>query len=126
MIHEFDPASISGTHNIGSKGAERIKKSNIFRDLSTVWVTPTKDHALDDQVVFQSWMSLAKAPNAKFAQWCIANAEVADAYNAAVDVILHDKTPWKYLLTVEPDNLPPVDGLLKLYESVDKYDVVGG
>jgi hypothetical protein len=126
MIHEFDPASISGTHNIGSKGAERIKKSNIFRDLSTVWVTPTKDHALDDQVVFQSWMSLAKAPNAKFAQWCIANAEVADAYNAAVDVILHDKTPWKYLLTVETDNLPPVDGLLKLYESVDKYDVVGG
>lgn len=129
MIHEFDPASISGTQNVDSKAAERIKKSNLFRDLSTVWFTPTKDHNLDDQVVFASWLSMAKAPNAKFSQMCIAGGEVADAYNAAVEVILNDEqkgNKWKYLLTVESDNLPPVDGLLKLYESVDKYDVIGG
>jgi hypothetical protein len=33
---------------------------------------------------------------------------------------------FKYLLTVEDDNIPPPDGLLKLYESIGDYDVVGG
>lgn len=126
MIHDFDANNIAGTHNVGSSAIDRIKKSNIYRDLSTVWVTPTKDHKLDDQVVFQSWLSIAIPPNQKFSRLCIANAEVGDAYNAAVEIILADDIKWKYMLTVEVDNLPPSNGLLKLYENVDEYDVVGG
>jgi len=30
------------------------------------------------------------------------------------------------MLTIEEDNAPPVDGLMKLYESIDDYDAVGG
>jgi len=54
--------------------------------------------------------------------------EVADAYNAAVDMALeHEQLKeFKYLLTLEEDNLPPPDGLLKLYESIDEYAAVGG
>ena len=33
---------------------------------------------------------------------------------------------WKYLLTLEEDNIPPPDGLLKLYEGIGKYDAIGG
>lgn len=33
---------------------------------------------------------------------------------------------WKFILTMEEDNLPPPDGLLKLYENIDNYDVIGG
>jgi len=33
---------------------------------------------------------------------------------------------WKYILTLEEDNLPPPDGLLKLYENIEQYDVIGG
>ncbi len=33
---------------------------------------------------------------------------------------------WKYILTIEEDNIPPPDGLLKLYEDMDEFDVVGG
>jgi hypothetical protein len=54
--------------------------------------------------------------------------EVGDAYNAAVEAILaHEQlSKFKYLLTLEEDNLPPPDGLLKLYEAIDGYAAVGG
>jgi hypothetical protein len=71
-------------------------------------------------------MSMFKPMNQKFSQLCIANAEVADAYNAAVELILNDTIQWKYMLTVEVDNLPPRDGLLKLYENAIEFDAVGG
>jgi hypothetical protein len=56
---------------------------------------------------------------------CLANAEVADAYNAAASLILRDGR-FKYMLTVETDNLPPSDGLMRLCESTDKYDIISG
>lgn len=116
-----------GRHNENPNAAEVIVKGNLWRDLSTVWVTPTTDHRLDDQVVFQSWMGIHKAPNQKFIQLCIGGAEVGDAYNAAVEMVLRDtQHPWKYIITVESDNMPPIDGMLKLYESVDKFDVIAG
>jgi hypothetical protein len=129
-IRDYNEPSLAGSHNSDLKSsAERIKKGNGYRDLSTVWVTPTREHHLDAQVVFQSWDSVVKPQNQQFLKICIGNAEVADAYNAAVELILcRDKypTPWKYMLTVETDNLPPKDGLMRLYESVDKYDIIGG
>lgn len=131
MIQDFDSNAIKGINNGDiSAAAKRVAKSNTYRDLSTFWVTPTRDHKLDDQVVFQSWMSVALPMNQKFCKTCIADFEVGEAYNAAVEIILADEKirgiKWKYMLTVEVDNLPPADGLLKLYESIDKYDVVSG
>lgn len=125
MIYDFDGQEIQGAHNNNPKAAERIIKGGTYKDLSTVWVTPTKDHRLDDQVVFQSWLTLLMPQNQKISRVCIANAEVGEAYNAAVEMMLNDG-PWKYMLTVEVDNLPPRDGLLKLYETAQHYDVVGG
>jgi hypothetical protein len=128
MIHDFNTSNnIAGEHNSNlAESASRLVKSNTYRDLHTVWVTPTVNHRLDDQVVFQSWLSVAFPPNQKTARLCIANAEVGEAYNTAVELILKDTTPWKYMLTVESDNLPPGNGLLKLMESVDRYDVIAG
>jgi hypothetical protein len=121
------PGSIVGRHNSAlAKEAGRILHSNTYRDLSTVWVTPSPDGRLDAQVVFQSWLSLAMPMNQKVMRLVVANGEVGKAYDAAVEMILRDAVKWKYLLTVEHDNLPPRDGLLKLYESIDKYDAVGG
>lgn len=125
MIVDYNGQEIAGAHNKDvAKSAERIIKSNTYRDLSTVWVTPTLNHHLDAQVVFQSWMQLQMPMNQRHCRLCIGNAEVGDAYNAAVEMILRED--WKYMLTVEADNLPPKDGLLRLYESIDKFDVVGG
>lgn len=119
--------SLEGANNYKMlDSVARILNSNTYKDLSTVWVTPSPDGKLDAQVVFQSWLSMAMPMNQKFMRVAIANGEVGKAYDAAVEMILRDETKWKYMLTVEHDNLPPRDGLLKLYESIDKYDAIGG
>jgi hypothetical protein len=83
---------------------------------------------LSDRVV-QSWMGLIRPMNQK----CIGpiffrGYEVGEAYNMAFNFILSNPvlSTWKYVLTIEEDNLPPPDGLIRLYESMDDYDCVGG
>lgn len=121
-------ANTVGAHiiDLPSLSNNPVVRLNSYKDLSTVWVTPSRDGKLDMQVVFQSWLAMSMPMNQKVQRVGIANAEVADAYNAAVEMILRDSQRWKYMLTVETDNLPPRDGLVKLYESMDEYDAVGG
>lgn len=54
--------------------------------------------------------------------------EVGDAYNTAVELILNhpELSTWKYMLTLEEDNMPPPDGLLKLLETIPGHGAVGG
>ncbi len=58
----------------------------------------------------------------------IERMEVAAAYNAAVETILNHPalTNFKYMLTFEEDNMPPPDGLHRLFESIDEYAIVAG
>lgn len=58
----------------------------------------------------------------------VSNMEVGEGYNAAIESILShpELSRWKFCLTVEEDCCPEPDGLLKLYESIGKYDVIGG
>ncbi len=105
----------------------RLIRGKSYKDLSTVWVTPTR--GLIPAKVVMSWMSLFKPMNQKFyGPIFMENMEVGVAYNTAVEMILShpELSKCKYMLTVEEDNMPPADGLLKLYESMEKYDVVGG
>lgn len=66
--------------------------------------------------------------NQKFIRIGVEDKEVGEGYNGAVrEILAHPElSKWKYILTIEHDNCPPPDGLMKLYESMDKYDVVGG
>jgi hypothetical protein len=54
--------------------------------------------------------------------------EVGEAYNHTIESIIKDPNlaKFKYLLTVEEDNLPPPNGLLLLLESIRDFDAVGG
>lgn len=104
----------------------RLEKSKSYRDLSTICVIPTRGKV--DIKVVESWWGLMTGMNQKFIRVVIRNMEVGEAYNAAVELILNhpDLQGWKYMLTLEEDNMPPPDGLKKLYESIDGYGAVGG
>jgi len=55
--------------------------------------------------------------------------EVGIAYQKMFDMILDhpELSKWRYILTCEEDNLPPSDGLMRLYESIEEgYDCVAG
>ena len=119
--------NLEGYHNANTDTNARLEKSKTYRDLSTVIICPTRG-TLQCEVV-QSWMGLIKPMNQKVVGPIFAKGmEVGEAYNETIKGILADPnlSSWKYILTIEEDNLPPPDGLMKLYESMDDYDVVGG
>lgn len=116
-----------GVHNLDpDASAERIGRGNGYRDLSTVCVIPTRGK-IDSRVV-DAWWSMQTPMNQPFVRLIVRGMEVAAAYNAAIETILEHPQlrDWKYVLTLEEDNMPPPDGLLKLYESVDDFSAVGG
>jgi hypothetical protein len=116
-----------GVHNSDLDATnERLKKGKQYRDLSTVCVVPTR--GMIPARVTENWMGLLPPMNNAFVRFFVEKMEVAEAYNFAVEQILANEqlSKFKYLLTLEEDNMPPPDGLLKLYESIDDYAAVGG
>ena len=105
---------------------EQFKKMGAYRNLATIWVTPTRG-TMQTKIAF-NWMSIASGFNQALAKICIEACEVGEAYNYAIKEILANPAlkTFQYLLTVEEDNTAPPDGLHKLYESIQEYDAVGG
>jgi len=113
-----------GYHNV--KAYDDNLKKNAYKDLSTICIVPSRGTV--PAKVVQSWMGLMPPMNQKFVRMFALGLEVGYAYSTVIDQILDhpDLSQFKYILTLEEDNCPPPDGLLKLYESMDKYDVIGG
>jgi hypothetical protein len=116
-------AGYHNSHWDASRG--RLLKASTYKDCSTIIVTP----AVSDlpAPVWLSWMALIRPMNQQVTPVCIEGAEVGDAYNRALNGILShpELSNWQYMLTVETDNIPPPDGLLKLIEDIEDFDVVG-
>jgi hypothetical protein len=115
-----------GYHN-SQDSAKRLLKGKTHKDLSTIIICPTR--GLIPDMVVQSWMGLMRPMNQKVIGPIFARGmEVGEAYNDMIKAIIDNPglSDFKYLLTIEEDNLPPPDGLLRLYESMEEYDVVGG
>lgn len=116
-----------GVHNQSpTRTRKRIKDGKAYRDLSTVMVCPTRG-VIPARVV-QSMMDMVPLMNQPFVRMFIERMEVAAAYNQAVELILNHPAlqNFKYMLTFEEDNMPPPDGLHKLFESIDEYAIVAG
>jgi hypothetical protein len=117
-----------GYHNLHlDQSIARLQRGQTYRDLSTVWVTVTR--GLLKTKVVSSWMGMMRPMNPPFyGPIFIENEEVGVGYEKAFEMIVDhpELSKWKYILTVEEDNLPPQDGLMRLYESIDQYDVVAG
>lgn len=127
------PAVIIENLNLGLHNADlqatidRLNKGNTYKDLSTIIICPTRG-MIADRVV-QAWTAMIRPMNQKvIGPIFIRGYEVGQAYTIGVNMVLSNPelSKWKYILTIEEDNIPPPDGLLKLYESMDTYDVVGG
>lgn len=123
-----------GHHNKDLKSSnQRLETAQSYKDLSTIIISPSR--GMMACKVVQSWANLMKPMNQKVLGTMFAlGMEVGEAYNQTIQSILDNPelSKWKYILTIEDDNMPPPDGLLKLYEAIEgkidgkKYDVVGG
>lgn len=106
-----------------------LDKTQKYRNLSTVCFVPTL--GMIPIEVVNSWLGLIKPMNQKFAgPFPIKGMEVGEAYEAMVTQIRANPElrKWKYVLTLEDDNIIPPDALLKLQEDIEAgpFDAVGG
>jgi hypothetical protein len=123
-------------------GFERIKHipGSTYRDASTVIVIPTRgDYQAHDGTkvsglihhrVVSAWQGLIAPMNQKRAILFTSGHEVGKAYDALIQNILThpELSKWKYILTLEDDNIPPPDAHIRLLESIEwgNYDAVSG
>ncbi len=108
---------------------DRLQKGRAWKDLSTIILVPAGD-SVPTKVV-ASWLSMITPPNGKvFRMWALGH-EVGAAYSMSIEsIIAHpDLAKFKYLLTLEHDNSPPPDGLIRLLEDMEEhpeYACIGG
>lgn len=124
-----------GYHNSDLEATrQRIIVGGTYKDCSTIALTPSrgeKNHLGETVLGDSKWTikfalamsGLMKPMNHRYAHWPIVGHEVGEAYNDAIGEILKhpDLSTWRYILTLEDDCLPPPDGLIKLYESMEAH-----
>lgn len=111
-------------------GFEKIEglHGSTYKDSSTVIIVPTRGTGIHYKFM-QAFQGLMAPMNTKRAVLYAVGFEVGDAFNTMIKNILNhpELSKWKYVLSVEDDNLPMPDGHIKLIESIEQgYDAVGG
>jgi hypothetical protein len=113
---------------LGFERVEHVPKSS-YRDCSMVIIIPCRSPQLHVKVV-QAIQGLQWPMNGKRAMFFVTGAEVGQAYDDQVAAILaHPELgQWKYVLTLEDDNIPPPEAPLLLLEAIEAgpFDGVGG
>lgn len=121
---------IGGVHNANLAGSRaRILKGTSWRSARVVVVIPAAQ-TIPAKVALSHW-SLAFPPNQGVVRILAQGMEVGHAYSEAITQILAhpDLGSWEYLLTIEHDNAPPADGVIKLIERMQahpEYACIGG
>lgn len=127
MIHVSDVVKELKKPGLGFERVEHIAGST-YKDSSTVIVIPTR--GMIDYRVVASWQSLIAPMNQKRAILFASGHEVGQAYCAVIQNILNhpELSKWKYVLTLEDDNIQPPDAHIRLLESIEwgGYDAVSG
>tara|TARA_R110000868_G_scaffold153001_2_gene378279 strand:+ start:179 stop:904 length:726 start_codon:yes stop_codon:yes gene_type:complete len=119
-----------GRHNADLQAsAERLARQGSYKDHSTIIIIPALD-AVPTKVV-ASWWNMLTPPNQKVFKLFTANMEVGAAYSSTIEMILANEelAKFKYILTMEHDNAPQADGLVKLLERIDAHSelsTIGG
>lgn len=113
------------------KGFERVMQleGTTYRDQSTVIIMPSRDAKIHYRI-FSALHGLIAPMNQKRAMLFCVGDEVGVAYNRLVKTILDhpELSRWRYIMTIEADNLVPVDAHKRLLETIESrmYDGVSG
>lgn len=100
---------------------DRLKKAKAYKDLSTIIIIPALGTVPTKAVA--SWWNMIFPPNQKVAKIFALGMEVGSAYSETIESILRnaDLASWKYIVTIEHDNVIPPDGLIKLLTRMEEH-----
>ena len=121
---------LGGSHNLDlAKTSARLLKGGSWKRQRILVILPSAD-MIPARVALTHW-NLAFPPNNQVIRILAQGMEVGEAYSAAIEqIIAHPElSKWEYILSLEHDNTPPPDGLLKLLEDMEahpEYACIGG
>lgn len=107
----------------------RLIKNGSWKNQRIITIIPAADYI--PAKVYLSHLALGYPPNNGVVRILAQGMEVGEAYSNAIEGILADPnlSQWEYILTIEHDNCPPGDGVIKLIEQMEahpEYSCIGG
>ena len=111
-----------GAHNADlNKTRARLIKGGSWKKQRIIAVLPTAD-MIAAKVCLALW-NLGWPPNNGVVRILATGDEVGVAYSQAIEGILAhpELSQWEYLLTLESDNAPPADGVIRLVEALEQH-----
>lgn len=130
MKPQLTVQDIGGFHNSRlEESRARLIKGGSWKRQRIVVIIPAGD-SIPAKVALSHW-NLVFPPNNAVLRVLAQGMEVGDAYSTAIEQILANPeiSKWEYILTIEHDNIPPADGVLKLLERMEEhpeYACIGG
>jgi hypothetical protein len=121
---------LSGVHNADlTKTSARLMRGGSWKRQRVIVILPAADQVPAKCAL--SWWNLAFPPNQGVVRILAQGMEVGEAYSTAIEQILAnpDLSTWEYILTIEHDNAPPPDGVIRLIQDMEEhpeYAVIGG
>jgi len=120
----------NGYHNADlEKTVKRLENESAYKDLSTIILVPALGSVPTKAVA--SWLNMYNPPNQKVVRMFAVGMEVGEAYSNAIESILNhpELSKYKYIVTLEHDNIPDPDGIVRLLASMEnhpEYACIGG
>jgi hypothetical protein len=120
----------TGRHNASlPESTKRILEGGSWKTQRVIVVLPAA-RSMSTRVALSHW-NMIFPPNQAVFRMLALGMEVGDAYSQALEQIVGnpDLSQWEYMLTVEHDNVPPADGVLKLIKQMEahpEFACIGG
>lgn len=111
-----------GKHSMNlSTTNERLRKDGSWKKQRIVVILPS-DKLMPAKVALSHW-NLIFPPNNGVVRILAVGTEVGHAYSEAIESVLNhpELSQWEYILTIESDNMPPPDGVIKLLADMDAH-----
>jgi len=111
-----------GEHNSKiDEAIRRVEESSVWKKLDCIMLVPAGGAVPTKAVA--SWLNLYAPPNNKFFRMFAVGMEVGQAFTQAIENILAhpELSKFKYIITLEHDNIPPPDGIVKLLQQMERH-----
>ena len=112
---------VGGKHNADGVSAGRVLTGGSWKRQRIIVLIPSAA-TLPAKVALSHWNLIFPPNQGVFRMLCL-GMEVGEAYSEAIAQILAhpELSQWEYILTVESDNAPPADGVVKLVERMEQH-----
>lgn len=122
MKSELVITDFQGAHaaDLGKTRA-RLIKGGSWKKQRVVVIVPAGDTI--PAKVYLSHVNLGFPPNNGVVRILAQGLEVGEAYSSAIQGVLDhpELSKWEYILTLEHDNMPPGDGVIRLVEQMENH-----